>query len=229
MRRIRGALVLVLACAASAPAAAQSVPDRPAHRFEVSVGAAWLSGAQLGSDAAELRRNATPPGEFPLFTADTAVEGSPAFDGRVAYWLTRSLAVEGGFVMTRPVVETRVSADAEGAEALTLEEDLDQYFVEVGLVLLLDRFRITNRTVPFVSGGVGYLRQLHEGRTLIETGQVYHVGGGLRHPLWSRERGFLRAAGLRVDARAYVLVNGFALDDGPRSHGAVSGAFFVTF
>ena len=222
-------LVMIFACGASTPAAAQSASDRHRHRFDVSLGGAGVSGGRLGADTADLRRNSTTAADFPLFRADTRVESSPGFDGRVAYWLTRSLALEGGMVFMRPVVRTRVSGDAEGAAALTLEEDLDQYFFDIGGVLLLDRIRLGERTIPFVSGGAGYLRQLHEGRTLIESGQVYHLGGGLRHWLWGRDRRFLRAAGLRADVRAYVLVNGFALDDGPRSHAAVSGAFFVTF
>jgi hypothetical protein len=199
------------------------------RRFEASVGGLWLGGAELGAGDAELRRNNIPTSEFPLFSAGTRMDAAPGFDGRVAFWLTRALAVEAGFVMTRPVVRTRISDDAEDAEALTVEEDLDQYFVEAAGVLLLDRFRIGDRTIPFVSGGAGYLRQLHEGRVLVETGQVYHLGGGLRHWLRVRDRGFLRAAGLRLDARAYFLANGFVLEEGARPHGSISGALFLTF
>lgn len=222
-------LALIAGLAGWVPVSAQTPPPRPVHRFEASVGGVWMSGAGLGGNPAELRGNSTPPEEFTLFATDTRIERSAGFDGRVAFWITRSIALEAGFVMTTPVVQTRVSRDAEGAEALTLEEDLDQYFVEAAAVLLLERFRLGERTVPFVSGGGGYLRQLHEGRTLVQTGQVYHVGGGLRHWLHLRERGFLRAAGVRVDARAYILVDGFSLDDSPRPHGAISGSFFVTF
>jgi hypothetical protein len=226
-RRITLAAIAVLA--ASPPAMAQATVERPAHRIEASVGALWLSGAELGSGDAALRRNSIPAGEFTLFSADTRVDAAPGFDGRVAFWLTRSLALEAGFVVMRPVVSTRVTGDSEDAEDLTLEENLDQYFIEGSAVLLLERFRLGDRTMPFVSGGAGYVRQLHEGQTLVETGQVYHLGGGIRHWLRVRDRGFLRAAGLRADARAYFLVNGFALEDGARPHGAISGSLFLTF
>jgi hypothetical protein len=215
--------------ARAVPAAAQTTTHPPVRHFEASVGGLWLSGADLGSNDAELRRNAIPTGDFTLFSTETRMEGAPGFDARVAFWLTRALAVEAGLVMTRPEVHTRVTADAEDAEDLTLVEEMDQYFIDVAAVLLLDRFRIGERTVPFVSGGGGYLRQLHEGRTLVETGQVYHLGGGLRHWLRARDRGFLRAAGVRVDGRLYMLVNGFAFEDGARPHGAISGALFLTF
>jgi hypothetical protein len=225
----RPTLAVLVALAACRPALAQVVADRPVHRFEASVGGLWLGGAALGSGDAALRRNSLPVDEFPLFSADTSVEASPGFDGRVAFWLTRAFALEAGFVMMRPVVQTSITGDIEEAEGLTLEEKLDQYFFEASAVLLLERFRLGDRTIPFVSGGAGYLRQLHEGQTLVESGQVYHVGGGIRHWLRLSDRGFLRAAGVRADARAYFLVNGFALDDDPRPHGAFSGSLFLTF
>ena len=226
---VRRLALAIFAIVASAGAAGAQAIDRPVHRFEATIGALWLASGELGSEDADLRRSGTPPGDFRVFGTDTTIEASPGFDGRVAYWLTRSLAVEAGFVMTRPVVSTAISDDTEGAEDLSLEEDLDQYFVDVGAVLMLDRLSIGERTVPFVSGGGGYLRQLHEGRTLVETGQVYHLGGGLRHWLRVRDTGFLRAAGIRVDARVYMLVNGVAFDDGARPHGAISGSLFLTF
>jgi hypothetical protein len=227
LRRITLALLVV--ASASVPVGAQTASERPAHRFEVSLGAAWLAGADLGSRDADLRGNAIPTNDFTLFSADTRVEATPGFDGRAAFWLTRSLAAEAGFVVTRPPVRTRVAGDIEDADDLTLEEDLDQYFIEASAVFLLDRFAIGDRAVPFVSGGAGYLRQLHEGRTVIETGQVYHVGGGIRYWLGLGDTGLIRAWGLRADARAYFLANGFSLEDGARPHGAITASLFVTF
>ena len=227
MTRARVALAMLLA-AWCAPAAAQTIDDRPTHRFDVSVGALWLGGAALGAEQAELRANRLEPGPFMLFATDTRVEPVAGFDGRVGFWLTRALLVEAGFIYGKPTVRTRVSSDAEGAEALTLEEDLDQYFIEASGVFFIDALRF-GRTVPFVSAGAGYLRQLHEGRTLVETGQVYHVGAGVRHWFVQRARGFIRAVGVRVDGRAYVLLSGFELDDDARSSGALSAGVFITF
>ena len=94
---------------------------------------------------------------------------------------------------------------------------------------MLDGIRLGQRTIPFATAGAGYLRQLHEGDTVIEEGQVYEVGGGLKHWLLARNRGVVKAAGIRVDARLYLLTAGITFDDGPRPHGAVSGAVFVAF
>jgi hypothetical protein len=163
-----------------------------------------------------------------LFTTDTRADAAPGVDGRIGFWLTRDLAVEGGFVYARPPLDTRITADAEGAPALTVSEDFDQYFVDANVVWLVNRFRFWE-LVPFVSGGAGYLRQLHEGRTLVETGQVYNVGAGLRHWFRMTDRGWIRGMGVRLEGRAYVLVDGVQLEDRPRTHGAFSGSFFVTF
>jgi hypothetical protein len=225
----RAVLALIAVLAGATPVRTQTAPDRPLHRFEASIGALWLAAAELGARDADLRGNASPTTDFRLFSADTRLEAAPGFDARVGFWLTRSLAIEAGLVRTVPEMRTRVTGDAEDAEDLTLAEDVDQYFIDAAAVLMLDRFSIGTRTVPFVSGGAGYLRQLHEGRTLIETGQAYHVGGGLRHWLRVNDSGFLRALGARVDARLYLLVNGVAFEDGARPHGAISGSFFVTF
>ena len=42
---------------------------------------------------------------------------------------------------------------------------------------------------PFVTAGGGYLRQLHEGLTVIEEGRVFYVGGGARYWIFARARG----------------------------------------
>lgn len=209
------------------PASAQPSTS-PRHRFEVSIGGLWIGSADLGSARAELRANSVTPEPFSLFTTDTRSASAGGFDGRVGYWLTRSIALEAGFVRSQPQLRTSITGDAEGAAALTVTERLDQYFVDGGVVWLLEKFRFRERTVPFVSGGAGYLRQLHEGRTLIATGQVYHAGGGLRHQLAGNLR-WIRALGARLDGRVYVLVDGVQLEDAPRTHGALSGALFVTF
>ena len=66
---------------------------------------------------------------------------------------------------------------------------------------MLDELRMGPRLVPFAAAGGGYLRQLHEGQTLVEQGQVYHAGGGLKYWLLTRKVGAVRSAGLRTDAR----------------------------
>lgn len=219
------ALLLVVA----APAAAQSRDERPQHRLEASAGGFWIGGASMGEMDADLRANQVPAAPFTLFTTSSRMAATSGFDARLGFWLTRSIAVEAGFGFTKPELRTRISGDVEDAPALTASERIDQYVIDVNGVWLIDALTIGRRAVPFVSGGAGYLRQLHEGRTLVETGQAYNVGGGLRYWLLLRDAGFVRALGVRADARLYVLVNGIRLEDRPRSHGAISGSVFFTF
>lgn len=224
---MRGALAAALLLLA-APALAQPV-DPPVRRVEVTVGGGWLGGAAVGSRDASLRQNASPPEPLRLFSSDTDLSGAPALDAAVGLAFSRRWAVEGGVAFSHPELRTSISGDAEGAPAIAVAERIDQYVVEGRLLVLLEEVRLGGRTVPFVAAGAGYLRQLHEGRTVIEEGHVYHVGGGLKHWLRARGRGFIKAAGLRADARLYVFVAGISFDDGARPHGAVSGAVFVTF
>jgi hypothetical protein len=225
---IRLFLIVLLVSAGSA--SAQTADERPTQRIEATVGGLWLGGASLGSSTAELRANRTgTPAPFTLFTTESRFGSTPGLDARVSYGLTKTFAVEFGLVYSRPEVRTRVDDDVENAPELTVAEPVEQYFIDGSLVMLLDRFAIGGRTVPFVSGGAGYLRQLHEGQTLVESGQVYHLGGGVKHWLALHDRGFVRGAGIRVDGRLYLLVKGIELEDRVRPHGAISGSFFVTF
>lgn len=231
LRRMPAALVLAIVFATIArPSAAQGSEEGRRHRIEASAGGVWLGGAGLGSEPANLRANTTPPSPFPLFVTDSRAAAAAGIDARVGYWLTRSLAIEGGVVYARPDLRTDISADVEGTPALTVEEALHQYFINASLLWLIERWQFNGRrTVPFMTGGGGYLRQLHEGRMLVESGQVYNFGGGVRHSFRQRDSGSIRALGVRIEGRAYVLVNGVQFEDSPRTHAALSGTFFVTF
>ncbi len=54
----------------------------------------------------------------------------------------------------------------------------------------------TSRVRPFVTGGGGYLRQLHEGETLAVTGQFYEIGGGVKITLASRADAGIKTVGV---------------------------------
>jgi hypothetical protein len=221
-------LVAMLVSAASAMA--QTADERPTQRIEAAAGGLWLGGASLGSSPADLRGNRTgTAAPFTLFTTESRFGSAPGFDVRVGYGLTKAFVVEFGLAYSRPEVRTRIANDVENVPELTVAEPVQQYFFDGSVVMLLDRFAIGGRTVPFMSGGAGYLRQLHEGQTLVQSGQVYHLGGGIKHWLALRDRGFVRGAGIRVDGRLYLLVKGIELEERVRPQGAISGSFFLTF
>jgi hypothetical protein len=106
-------------------------------------------------------------------------------------------------------------------------ERLDQYLVEAGILFMLDELRFGS-TVPFVTGGAGYVRQLHEGLTLIDQGRDYYVGGGVKHRFLTRTRARLKSAGLKAEARLRLLAGDLVFDAVVPRLG-ISGSVFVAF
>jgi hypothetical protein len=185
-----------------------------------------LAGAALGSDDANLR---TPDGsDLRMFAAESRFGAARMLEARAAFALTRRYAVEVRFAVSHPELLTKVTADVEGAPDIALAERVDQYVVDAAILVTLDRVR-TGTIVPFASAGAGYLRQLHEGLTLIEEGIAFHLGGGIKHPFVSRDRGRLKAVGVRGDVRLYLLAGGISVRDRPRPHIAAAGSLYVGF
>lgn len=226
---IRSLLVLV-AVLVAAPAPAQSPPPRAgfAQRWEVGGGVGYLTSAGLGGRDASLRGNGTPPQPYALFATDSRLTGEPLWVGGVGFALSGRLAIEGRLGFSRPELETSVRADAEGASPVTVVERIDQYVVDAGVVFRVDEMRVA-RLVPYAAGGAGYLRQLHEGLTVIEQGHLYYLGGGIIRDLMTRSHGIVRAAGLRADARVYFLSGGVSVNDRRSRQGSFTAGLFVRF
>lgn len=220
---------VALFLAGALPADAQTTEPRRVRRVEVDAGGGILRGADLGSADANLR--ASDPARRPLrlFSTGSRFASAPTFHVRAGFAFNRRIGVEGGLMVSHPDLRTSISADAEDAPAITIAERIDQYGIDAGVVVMLSELSLGGRTVPFVAAGAGYLRQLHEGQTLVEQGHAYHAGGGVKHWLLSRDRGFISAAGVRADARVYLMSGGIAFEDRLRPHVAISGSVFVTF
>ena len=219
------AAVLVVAL----PAAAQTSDPLPIGRFEVDAGGGWLGGASLGSRDANLRAPAAAPATFRLFSVDSRFAAAPTIHVKGGVAFSRRLGVEAGVTLSHPELRASVTNDAEAAPPITIAERIDQYSVDASVIVMISELALGSRTLPFAAAGAGYLRQLHEGRTVVEEGYVFHAGGGIKHWLMARDAGFISGAGLRVDARLYLVSGGIAFKDYPRPHGAVSGSVFLTF
>jgi hypothetical protein len=203
-----------LCVAAAGPALAQPAAPR-ARSFELSVGGIAIGPVDFGPATASLIANQSAAPESTLFKSDTSVRRGTGLDGRLAFHITRALAVEGGFVWTRAALESRITSDVEGIPDVTLAQDLDTYFVEGSALWHFNGLAFAGgRAVPFVAGGAGYLRQLDDTQMLTsDPGQVYHAGGGVKYLFVHRPRGFIRGLGLRADARIYIQKGGVELDD----------------
>jgi hypothetical protein len=223
-------MAIAIALAAATPAAAQIRGlDVPAGRIEVGGGGGWLGGAGLGPQDANLRAASVTPTPFRLFSTDSHLAAAPTFHVEAGFALNPRFGVEGRFTLSHPELRTSVGDDVESAPPITVAERIDQYSVDASLVVMIRELAMGRRTVPFVSAGAGYLRQLHAGQTVVEQGHVFHAGGGVKHFFLVRRQARINGAGVRGDAHLYLMSGAIAVEDDPRPHGAISGSVFVTF
>lgn len=222
-------VIVALCIACPLPASAQAVFDLPIRRLEVNFGGGLIAGADLGDVDANLTANRTTRQPFRLFTTETRAGTTPSVHVRAGFALNRDFAIEGGVMLSRFELRSSTSNDLEGAPSLTIVERVDQYFFDASIVIMLEQWRMGRGTQPFLAAGGGYLRQLHEGLTVIEHGHVYHAGGGVKQWLRARRDRTIRGFGLRADARVYFLVRGISFGADPRSHIAISGSMFAVF
>lgn len=203
-----------------------SAQSNEAPGLEVGFGVGWLGGTSFGSSEAALR---TRDGEdFLLFNTESRLGSAPVFEIRASYGLSRRYALEGRFALAHPEVRTSVTGDIEGAPDLELMEQTDQYTFD-GALLVMFADAQSESLVPFVSLGAGYLRQLHEGQTLVENGVVFHAGGGLRQVFFTSQQGGVKSVGVRGDARLDVRSGGINLSDGPTTNLSFVAGVFVGF
>ena len=217
---MRQILVLAVLCAWAGAATVDA-------QVTISGGPAWLGGHPIGTATAELRTNApgatTPP--FTLFTAESRIASCVAGAIRVGVEITSRISVEGGAVFGRRRVPFSITSDPEAGPQQLEGESLQHYEFDAALAWELPQPR-GNRLRTFVLGGVGYLRQLHQDRTLVESGQVYYAGGGARYWLWHRPDSS-RSLGVRGDLRLNVRRHGFDFETKTRLYPSLSLLLFV--
>jgi hypothetical protein len=220
----RCCLLAAALCALAAVGTEAQTISEPIGRLQVGAGVGWLGGAVFGEQPADLR--AASGGRYRLFESETDLRAAGAFEARVGILLTRRYGIEGRAAIGRPELRTVILSDAETAGSFTLVEQIDQYAFDGGILIRLDEWE-TSGLAPFASAGLGYVRQLHEGKQLGEDGHLFYVGGGFTHALFSRTQGLIRAASVRADLRLNLI--SMELDEGSRPQGSVSGGIVFTF
>jgi len=212
------------------PAAAQSKPAVPrdplAPAFEISVGAGFLTGSDLGDADADLRNSTG--GELRLFATSSRIGTSLPVEVRFGFPFGGRYVFEARAAWARPDLETSVTGDVEGAPPVSLAETTDQYSIDAGVLVYFGRQR-QREVTPFVSAAVGYVATVHEGLTLLENGMSFRGGGGVRFPLASGRRGRISAYGIRADAALVVMTNGVTSGSGATTQVATSGSLYLTF
>jgi hypothetical protein len=219
IRRLAAATVCALGTLLL-PAAAGAQP-----RFDVSVSGAWWDGYDLGSERASITGPQTPTGSpVTLFDTETRVLPGPGAELRIGWRVLRGLYAEATGGLGVNDLETRISGDIEAAPDVTVSSPLTQITVEGGALLEVATLRMAaGHLVPFVTGGGGYLRQVHEDRVLVETGRTIYGGAGVKwRPAIAAPRGLIQRLVLRADARLVSRTAGVDVRDTRRNYITVS-------
>ncbi len=174
----------------------------------ISGGLGWSGGYGIGDASADLRTNAAgvSPPPFTLFEVDSRMAASPGFEVRGGFPITRDLMVEGGAQFARRRLSFRISRDAEAPSQTFEGESLQHFVFDAAVLWRVPRIPYT-RLRGFAMGGVGYLRQLHQDRTRVESGQIYYLGGSARYWLRGLPESH-RSMGVRGDLRVNLKRNG---------------------
>lgn len=196
-------VVLALLGAGAASAGAQS--SGSPGRVEIAIGAVWMGHTPLTTGDA----NETTPtgGAFRLFTTSTTLGAMTGAEVHVGLHIGRRLEVFGAGTYGKRQLRIAATDDTENAAPVTATERLEQFTFTGGALWFLSRSRLA----PFISAEAGNLRELHAEQTLVESGRVYMLGGGVTI-LFSTLRGGDLGIGARIDARAALRSKAFLLD-----------------
>jgi len=212
MRRAPAISALVALLGGATAGYAQDAAPRP-RSLELSASGLMLGGVDFGNRNATLTANDPGNPDFILFATSSKIKPGAGLDARLTFNVTRTFGLEGVVTWTRQTAETEVTSDAEEVPNTTVTEDLSTYFVEGAAVLHLRGLTFAHgRGMPFIFGGGGYLRQLDGDSILVDTGSVFHAGGGVKYFFSSRTSGFIRGIGVRADGRYYLRSGGLELE-----------------
>lgn len=167
-------------------------------------------------------------GTSTLFRTSTDLDRSFGPLLTVGVRFARILRAEAAFGYNNARLVTRITGDTEGGADTTAHAPVRQFLMEAGLLVEAPALR-TGPMVPFASGGAGYLRQLYDGRTLVETGHASYFGGGVFLEHTPARAGVVKATGLRVDVRAMRLRDGVISDGITHWAPAVAAQAFARF
>ncbi len=222
----RAALVVCVASIVTAvgvrPLSAQALPGR----VEIGVGPLWIGSTGLGASNAT---ETTSAGSGSLiFNTTTTLESAAGLGVHVGVRVWRLLEVEGFSTYAKPTLSTAISNDIENPTAVTATETMKQYTVGGDALWYLGRHSPSLR--PYLAGGVAYLRQLHEGNTLAETGRMVDFGGGMKYLFGARPaKSRVKTFGLRGDARLVAATKGVGFTDKARWSPSVGASLFMRF
>jgi hypothetical protein len=210
----------LLVCLCPVVASAQ---QSSGHRTELGGDVLWLTGVRFNDVNAS--ETAFGGATRVVFRSSTKLEQAVCPEAKVVVGLTSTIDAEGAVAFGRTHLSTSLTSDVEAASA-TASAPLTLYLFQGGVAAHLVRWQ-RGRVAPFASGGIGYLRQLHDGHALVQNGTSWYVGGGLRYPLKNDRARGLNSAALRLELRATILPGGLTVDGATHVlPTAIAGVFF---
>jgi hypothetical protein len=213
------AAVSLLSVMLCAPAFAQA----PAGRVEVSGG--FRGVAPIRFDAVPATQTTLGGGALTVFETRSELKASPGAVVRIGFRTSSAWWIESSFAVSTPRLVTRVTQDRDVAPA-TIREAISQYAIEGRVVRRL--VGGGRRLTPFFGGGGGYIRNLHDERTLAESGWSAHGGAGFDYVL-STSASRAPRTGLRVDLRGLLLPRDVTLDRQSHVVPVLEATVFVRF
>ena len=214
-------LLVVMAVAVLFPTVGAA---QPATRKALEIGVGGRVAAPLPFGDVDADEVVFGGGRRPLFRSSSRLRAAPGAELRIAIRLTPKLQAEGSVGFARTTLLTSITADAE-ASNIEITEPLTQYALQIGLLRQIAAWG-RGRTAPFVAAGAGFVRQLHDGHTVVDTGPVYYAGGGLDFRFNSRGS---KITGIRVDVRETFLTADVTLDNEIHPMTVVGAALFFRF
>lgn len=201
-------------------------------RLEVTASGGRWTGYELGQRRPTITGPQAPSGSpVTYFDADIDVRPGAAAEVRIGWRLLGRVYAEATGGLAGNDVQVRISEDIEQAPAATIASRVTQITVEGGALVEVATLRaMGGDVVPFVTGGGGYLRQVHEDRVLIETGETVYGGAGIK---WrssaAKPKGWLQRVVVRGDVRIVSRSGGADIEASRRSYIAVSGGLGLRF
>jgi hypothetical protein len=160
-----------------------------------------------------------------VFKSQSDLDSSAGVAVNIGIRLTAMLQAEWSVAFNHTQLSTRLSGDEEAGPTI-ITEPVTQYLVEGGVRLRRAR---PSGAGPFATAGIGYLRQLHDGNTLVDTGPAFYVGGGVDFLLNGVRLLGSKTAGIRADVRGLFLGHDLTLDGATHVVPVVGASLFFRF
>jgi hypothetical protein len=166
-------------------------------------------------------------GTRPLFNTTSQLDPSIGVDVTLGVRLGSAFVVQANLAYASTRLTTKVTADSEGAPNVSVDSSVTQYLLGGDLLFQPAGWR-RRRAGPFLVAGAAHLRQLNEGRTLVQTGVALSAGGGVYYGRDLKGKA-IKSTGVRLEGRALAMRDGVLLDARTHVTPVVTASVYARF